>query len=198
MFAVLIRLARRLWNREGGRTSDPGIPTAPAPTGQVAVPMRDASDRAAGDERLLQCARVQWHLGDWEALMALSDAVLQTHPDAAELALLKASAAQQLDCHDNAARYIRIARAAGCDKRQAARILLAGVHNSLGRALALAGDQAGAEHHFRLAVGSALPGLDSPLVAQARARNETGRLVSALAAPAIDGRADGAAPLVQP
>ena len=188
MLAALSRLARRLWQRAGGA----GGASAPArERARPALPMRGAPPaRTDADERLLQLARVQWHLGDWEALAALGDSVLQAHPDRAELALLAAAASQQLGCHDEARGRLALARAAGCDKRQAARILIAGVHNSLGRAHALAGDQAGAANHFRMAVGSTMPGLDSPLVAQTRARNEAGRLVAALGAPALDGQPD--------
>ncbi len=185
------RLARRL-RRGDDAVAGLAVHAGPARLArQVAAAERAAPpERAVADERVLQSARVQWHLGDWEALAALPDALL--------------SAAQQLDCHDAAVRYFRIARAAGCDKRQAARILIAGVHNSLGRAHALTGDQAGAEHHFRMAVGSTLPGLDSPLVAQARARNEAARLVSTLAPPAAapvaapDGCGGAPATLAQP
>ena len=195
------RLARRL-RRGDDAVAGLAVHAGPARLArQVAAPERAAPpERAVADEHVLQSARVQWHLGDWEALAALPDTLLQAHPDRAELAILAASAAQQLDCHDAAVRYLRIARAAGCDKRQAARILIAGVHNSLGRAHALTGDQAGAERHFRMAVGSTLPGLDSPLVAQARARNETARLVSTLTPPAAapDGRTGAPATLAQP
>lgn len=167
MVATLLRLLGRMRRAPSAQAAQAASDIAPVP--------------APAPDHLLQVARVEWHLGDWEALAAIPAAALQVHPDRAELALLVASALQQLDRREDARRCLDIARAAGCERRLAARILVADVHNSLGRACALGGDQAGAERHFRQAVGSAQPGLDSPLVAQARARNEGSRLAGVLA-----------------
>ena len=140
----------------------------------------EAPHLAPYDEHLLERARMQWHLGDWDGLAALNRTILQSHPDRAKLALLVASALQQIEQPENAARYVQLARDWGCSKKLIAQILVAGVHNSLGRAAALLDDQLRAQAHFKLAVASGTPGMDSLLVAQTRARHEMTRLMSVM------------------
>ncbi len=53
-------------------------------------------------------------------------------------------------------------------KKLLTRILVAGVHNSLGRAVAIAGEQHRALQHFHSALTTGTPGIEARLLAQAR------------------------------
>lgn len=150
------------------------------PHGTTVTPSDGQERLASYDDELLDRARLQWHVGDWDALVKIDREVLQNHPDRAKLALFVASAFQQLGQNEYAARYVKLARDLGCNKKLVAQILIAGVHNSLARSAVLLGDQAKAELHFRLAVSTGTPGLESEFIAQARARLESGRLTHAL------------------
>lgn len=104
------------------------------------------------DENLLERARTQWRQGEWGSLVRLDINSIEHHPDRAKLGLVVASAWLQQGDSAAARRYLRHAMDWGCDKKLAAQILTAGVHNTLGRAAAIAGDQARMEQHFRHAV----------------------------------------------
>lgn len=158
---------------------------------EVVEPEREASSAyqvVAFDEDLLEKARLHWHIGDWDSITSIDREALQHHPDRAKLALLVAAALQQTDQAAAAAQYARLAREWGCSKKLIAQILIAGVHNTLARAAAALGDQAKSNAHFRLAVSSGTPGLDSALLARTRAANELGRMEE----PAIRERLSGA------
>lgn len=104
------------------------------------------------DETLLERTRAQWRQGEWESLVRLDMNTIEHHPDRAKLGLAVASAWLQQGDSAAAKRYLHHAMNWGCDKKLAAQILTAGVHNTLGRAAAIAGDQVRMEQHFRLAV----------------------------------------------
>lgn len=104
------------------------------------------------DETLLERTRAQWRQGEWESLVRLDMHTIEHHPDRAKLGLAVASAWLQQGDSATARRYLHHAMNWGCDKKLAAQILTAGVHNTLGRAAAIAGDQVRMERHFRLAV----------------------------------------------
>src|SRR3546814_701454 len=59
---------------------------------------------------LLENARMQWQFGDWESLVKLDPGTLEKHPDRAKLALLAASAHQQLNDHAAARRLVNLAK----------------------------------------------------------------------------------------
>ncbi len=120
------------------------------------------------DENLLERARTQWQFGDWQSLAQLSRDTLQHHPDRAKLALLAAAGRLQTDQIDEARQYIRLAKDWGVSKKLLTRILAAGVHNSLGRAAAIAGEQPRALQHFHSALATGSPGSEARLLAQAR------------------------------
>lgn len=122
------------------------------------------------DSELLDTARMQWQFGEWETLAYLDPHRLEHHPDRAKLALLVASAWQQLNDHIAARRYLKLAKDWGCDKKLIASVLVAGVHNTLGRAAALNQNESRALSHFR----SAVKGVngDIKLASQARIQHE--------------------------
>jgi DNA-binding transcriptional MerR regulator len=128
------------------------------------------------DENLLERARTQWQFGDWESLAQLSRDTLQHHPDRAKLALLAAAGRLQTGHDVEARQFIRLAQNWGVSNKLVCQILIAGVHNSLGRAAALGGNQPRALKHFENAVVVGMPGRDAKLLTQARTREQLHQL----------------------
>ena len=121
------------------------------------------------DENLLERAHTQWQFGDWESLATLDRDPLQHHPDRAKLALLAAAGNLQINNTGKAKQFIRLAQDWGCSKKHVSQILVAGVHNTLGRAAALIGLQPCALKHFESAIAIGAPGSVVRLISQARA-----------------------------
>ena len=120
--------------------------------------------------------KTAWYVGDWETLADLDVRGLTQHPERHLVALLAATAQQQLGRHEDARHNVRLALDWGCPPRLVAQILVAGVHNTLGRAAALSRDTGGSKRHFEAAV---LPGANEserPLLSQVRSLREMGRL----------------------
>lgn len=128
------------------------------------------------DENLLERSRTQWQFGDWQSLAQLQRETLQHHPDRAKLALLAAAGHQQLANMSAARQFTRLAQDWGCNKKLLSQILIAGVHNTLGRAAAIGGRQQQALQHFENSVKIATPGGDLRLLVQARTREELAQL----------------------
>ncbi|SDW03733.1 FkbM family methyltransferase [Nitrosomonas communis] len=126
------------------------------------------------DPELLDRARMQWQFGDWKSLTKIDMNILEHHPERAKLALVVASAWQQLNDQAAARRYIKLAKEWGCDKKIMAQLLIAGVYNTLGRCASIGGDESRAQAHFRLAVKGG--GGDERLASHARATHEMGQL----------------------
>lgn len=120
------------------------------------------------DENLLERARTQWQFGDWASLTALARDTLQHHPDRAKLALLVAAGHMQIGNVVEARQFFRIALDWGASQDNFARIVIAGVHNSLGRVAALAGQQQRMLKHFESSIVVGTPGADIRLITQAR------------------------------
>lgn len=120
------------------------------------------------DESLLERARTQWQFGDWQSLAQINRDALQHHPDRAKLALLAAAGRLQTEQTAEARQLIRLAKEWGVSMKLLTRILAAGVHNSLGRAAAIGGDQHRALQHFQSAISTGSPGSEARLLAQAR------------------------------
>lgn len=146
-------------------------------TGQVltieAEIVHEVATQTAGhlvpyDENLLERARTQWQFGDWASLAQLNRDTLQHHPDRAKLSLLAAAGLLQIGKIDEAKIYIRLAKDWGVSKKLLTRILVAGVHNSLGRAAAIAGEHPRAVQHFDSAIATGSPESESRLITQAR------------------------------
>lgn len=121
------------------------------------------------DENLLDMARTQWGLGDWQSLVAITPESLQDHPDRAELALLAAAGQLQLNQFDLAMQFVHLAKDWGCASESIARTLFSGVHNTLGRAALCAGNPARAYRNFESAILLGAHDNDIPLMTQARA-----------------------------
>ena len=158
---------------EAGPTASvpqPDITKRPAegvPTDSLCVPY---------DENLLERARTQWQFGDWENLARIDRETLQHHPDRAKLALLAAAAHLQTNDTVAARQLTRLAVDWGCGKRLVTQVLVAGVHNSLGRAAALAGQQARALEHFERAITTGSPASEVRLATRARTGEQFAQL----------------------
>ncbi|MBA1446591.1 MAG: class I SAM-dependent methyltransferase [Chromatiales bacterium] len=127
------------------------------------------------DENALARAKTHWFFGEWQQLAALDMDSLRTHPDRDRFALLIASAHQQLGDHDKARKYTRVALDWGCPPRVVAQVLIAGVHNTLGRAAGLKQDESRIAHHFEASV-AAIGTRDNALVGHARSVREMARM----------------------
>lgn len=147
-------------------TDDTGSHADPEPAGMPAPAHHDAE--------LLERARMQWQFGDWESLTALDIQSLEPHPERAKLALLVAAAWQQMNDVGATRRFLRHADEWGCDKKLIARLLISGVHNTLGRAAALNQDDPRVRAHFRAAIAGVSG--DPELASQVRTAQELSRM----------------------
>lgn len=155
-------------------TSHAAVPDVVDADLAVAAPRPRGNEHGGApyDEMLLDRARTQWQFADWESLRAIEVDAVEQHPDRAKLALL--AAAGQLQAGDSAAakRLIQLAVAWGCNRRLVSGVLLSGLHNSLGRAATVAGNEDRAREHFEAAIRSVDPRNDVKLLAQARSVRE--------------------------
>lgn len=120
------------------------------------------------DEGLGERACSQWQFGDWESLASLDQDILQQHSDRAKLALFAAAGHLQIGNVAEARQLFRIALDWGIGKQSIVNIVIAGVHNSLGRFAALAEQQQRMLKHFELSVAAGTPGAEIRLITQAR------------------------------
>lgn len=124
-----------------------------------------AAARDHADSPPLARAKSQWLVGDWNALCELDADTIASHPERDKLALLVACAHQQRANHELAREYTRRAIGWGCDPKLVARLLISGVHNTLGRVAALKADDSAIDSHFTKALavtGDAESGLATP------------------------------------
>lgn len=128
------------------------------------------------DKNLLERARTQWQFGDWQSLTQLSRDDLEHHPDRAKLALLAAAGLLQTGNDAEAKRFILLARDCGVGKRLISQILIASVHNTLGRTFIAKGEDKRALNHFEDAIRIVQPGSDSRLLSESRAVREAAQL----------------------
>lgn len=120
------------------------------------------------DENLLERSRTQWQFGDWQSLLHLNRETLQHHPDRAKLALLAAAGRLQVGLDVEGKQFLRLAKDWGVSKKLLSQILIAGVHNSLGRAAAIGNQQDRAIQHFQNSIRMGTPGSEARLLATAR------------------------------
>lgn len=155
-----------------------GIRRRKAPPQEVVVVVDARPEQAMVhyEENLLERARIQWQFGDWNSLIKLDRDALQHHPDRAKLALLAAAGQFQAGDFDLARQFIRLAYDWGCSDKLLMQILSAGVHNSLGRAAAHAGDGTRALQHFECSILLGAGGTDVRLMLQARANEQFAQL----------------------
>ena len=128
------------------------------------------------DENLFERARTQWQFGDWESLVKLDWDTICHHPDRGKLALLVAAALLQMDRVIEAKKFITIANNEGVNKNFINRILIAGVHNTLGRVAVISDQHQQALWHFDAAISIGAPGSDVRLLTQARLSEQISQL----------------------
>ncbi|MCK2097512.1 hypothetical protein [Thauera aromatica] len=159
----------------------PAAPRVPARENEPSPTVLHADDASARqpvayDENLLERARTQWQFGDWDSLARLDRDTLQHHPDRAKLALLAAAGRLQTHRADEARQFIRLAQDWGVSKKLVARVIVAGAHNSLGRAAAILGDDKKALAHFEASLTVGTPGAEARLLAPARSSVQLNQL----------------------
>lgn len=140
------------------------IPADAADAGSTDIPRKGVPY----DETLLERARTQWQFGDWASLAKLDHDSIEYHPDRAKLALLAACGHMQLGNHSASRQFLRFARDWRCSKKLITQLLISGVHNSLGKAAAIVGEEQQALGHFEAAVHTGTPGAEARLFAPAR------------------------------
>jgi|GEM_PF-6364707 len=128
------------------------------------------------DQSLLERAKTQWLFGDWQSLAAIDHNGLEHHTDRAKLALLAAAGHAQQGNTADAQHLFQLAEEWGCSKRLIGQILIAGVHNSLGRAAAHMGQEARSLDHFKNSVTIGAPGSDTRLLTGARVSQQLAQL----------------------
>lgn len=134
-----------------------------------------ASHTSPGDG-LLANAHMQWQFGDWGSLSQLDHEKLNIHPHKGMLALLSAAAHLQLGNVEAAQACLHRAQAGGCNQQLIAKVLISGVHNILGRAFAVDGQQDKSSRHFASAVSLGPLQGDARLAQKARESEELARL----------------------
>lgn len=165
------------WRRRGNKQEEKATPMSDTARLEAEdTPESSQGHVVAYDENLLERSRTQWQFGDWESLASLQRDTLQHHPDRAKLALLAAAGHQQLGDMAAARQFTRLAQEWGCSAKLIGQILVAGVHNTLGRATAMTDKRERALQHFESAVTTASTGGDTRLLIQARTRGELEQL----------------------
>lgn len=124
------------------------------------------------DDSLSERVKTQWQFGDWQRLAQLNTEALQHHPNRAKLALWTAVAQLQIGQTSEAKASILNAKDWGIDQHQLGQMLIAGVHNSLGRAAALSIRQGRARLHFEKAIQIGTPGGAQKSLVDARTKHE--------------------------
>lgn len=182
MFAICCTLLRK-WFAPSPAMSE-AEPASPYPIPEFLLthhtPLEGAGEKGGisvpYDENLLERARTQWQFGDWPSLSQLTRDTLQHHPDRAKLALLAAAGRLQTGQDSEAKAYIGLAQDWGVSKKLVSQILIAGVHNSIGRAAAIGNQQHKASEHFKSAIAIGASGVDHRLVTQGRIEHQLRQL----------------------
>jgi hypothetical protein len=125
----------------------------------------------------LNQARTYWLFGEWQRLMSITENELLEDSERAHVALLVSSAHQQVGDHDATRHWARNAIHWGLAPSKVARLLAAGVHNTLGRIAILRSDEANMGKHFMASTQLAhMKDTDTGTVARAKAIQEANAL----------------------
>jgi len=104
------------------------------------------------DASQLEQTRLMWKTGDWDSLLLVDPQKFRDHQDRHLFALFRAAAHFQQGDTLSAEKYIQLASSWGADNRLIAKLLISGVHNTMGRLFLLAGDDKKPVEHFRAAL----------------------------------------------
>lgn len=139
--------------------------------------MLPTSGEPTYDEGLVQRCRDLWRRGDWGALLEVPLDDVERHPQRARLVLMVASAHQALGQHAQVRTLAGLALQWGCELELVARVLLAGVHNTLGRAAVASGKlRDHALPHFSQAIEPGSPRSMRRLALQARVQEQLAQM----------------------
>lgn len=105
-----------------------------------------------GIDKSQSLAKKYWYFGEWQALIEMDIEAFDSKCEVAELYAMKASAYQQLDDLVESKKYYILASELGCSNELISKLLIAGIHNSLGKISALVQDSEKVEYHFMAAV----------------------------------------------
>jgi|GEM_PF-2496902 len=147
------RMPRQVLNAHAELVDTPHSPLAP----QATDGNSDARSLQPYNTQALPAARELWLRGDWASLSGQTLDELQGHPDRAKLALLAAAGHMQLGRNQTGADYLRQAQAWGCSPQLMRQVVVAGVHNTLGKAAALADMPERADQHFAASLRTVMP-----------------------------------------
>ena len=132
------------------RPRHPVVEQTPAAATGAAEP---EAMHAVYDVGMVDELRGLWRRGQWSNLASMSAADLEAHPERARLAMLVAAGHQATGNRAGVAHFVQLATRWGASKESIARTLLAGVHNTLGRAAAVAGARPSSVYrHFEQSV----------------------------------------------
>ena len=116
-------------------------------------PQDRQEDITFSEEISLSKVKNLWLFGDWVSLVNIDIELIKEHHDRAYLVLLVASAHLQIEAYDKARYYVQSALNWGASNCLVASVLVAGVHNTLGRLAALSNNEESVSRHFVAAVG---------------------------------------------
>lgn len=133
----------------------------------VAAPFNDVDD-------LYESTKAYWLFGDWQRLIELAPEQYDSHPEKAKISLLIGSAHLQLHNITQAEHHIKRAYLWQIDHKVAARILISGANNILGRIASLNQDAVAAQAYFEKSLDVGINNAD--LVAHSRAVKEMASL----------------------
>jgi len=169
-----------LWTQPPWARQSDGAPMKQQSAGEPVQPVSRSREIERAPEKSqqggLSQAKTHWVFGEWEALTKIGPKTLYEHAERDRLALLMASAHTQLGSHNEAREHVHLALKWGCPPRLVAQVLIAGVHNTLARAAAIAGQGTRAQKHFERAVMIDALGTEGRLVTQARTGNQLAQL----------------------
>ncbi|WP_051234279.1 class I SAM-dependent methyltransferase [Halomonas halocynthiae] len=135
--------------------------------------LKSSSAAAASTDTLLSRARTHWLFGEWQRLCELDAEHIAQQRERAAIALLVSSAQQQQGDHQATRHWARQSIRWGMAPNAVARLLAAGVHNTLGRMALLREDDAGIGRHFAASMElAALNDTDTGTLVRARASQE--------------------------
>lgn len=124
----------------------------------------------------LSKAKKLWLNGNWKALADICLETTNGHLDTADLAIFKAAGYQQLNDINNCKKYATIAKQLNCNSKLLSKILIAGVHNILGRINALKENNKKIQYHFNEAINIVAPEKKSNLNTHMRTVSEVAKL----------------------
>ena len=159
---------------QGTRRSSKLSPTSGQPMVMPAADPRDL--QPIQPARTVREARQAWIEGDWSTLLTTSAGETWRSDDPPRMALMVATAQLQVGSLEAAKSLLRDARSAGAGRQAIAQVLLASVHNTLGRVSALLDDPSRSLAHFAASVSIASPVAASARAIQSRARSQIAQL----------------------